>query len=223
VTVALQPRTRSALAVYETALRLAASGAPVALTAVDAAGRRRHFLPADWCGGLRIGDDGLLRRCTGPVLDVGCGPGRLTGALTARGHVALGVDVSAGAVRLARGRGAWALRRDVFAPLPAEGGWARVLLADGNIGISGDPVRLLRRCHDLAAPGGLILVETDPPGAGGWAGELRITAGGGTPSAPFRWAYVDADQLGHLADAAGLRVLDHWTEVDRWFATLGRP
>jgi SAM-dependent methyltransferase len=166
------------------------------------------------------GDEGLLRRCAGPVLDVGCGPGRLTSALTARGHVALGVDISRDAVALARRRGAPALRRDVFAPLPGEGGWARVLLVDGNIGINGAPVRLLRRCRDLAAPYGRILVEVEPPGARTWAGEVRIAADGGVPSAPFPWAYVSVDQLARLARAAGLRVLDHWTEAGRWFADL---
>jgi hypothetical protein len=67
-----------------------------------------------------------------------------------------------------------ALCRDVYAaPLPGEGRWRRVLLADGNIGIGGDPPRLLRRCR-------------------------------------------------RLAGAAGLRVLDSWTEAGRWFASLSR-
>ena len=128
--------------------------------------------------------------------------------------------MSAGAVRLARRRGARALRRDVFGPLPDEGGWATVLLADGNIGIDGDPERLLRRCRDLVTPDGRILVEVDPPGTPAWSGEVRVAAGDGPESAPFRWAYVGADDLAGPARAAGLRVRDLWTEDGRWFADL---
>jgi SAM-dependent methyltransferase len=204
----------SPVAVFEAALSASAF-----LTAIDADGCR-ILRPGDWCRDILRGDEALLRRCAGPTLDVGCGPGRLTRAVALRGHVALGVDVSAGAVRLARRRGARALRRDVFDPLPHEGGWSRVLLADGNIGIGGDPTRLLLRCRELVAPDGSILIELDPPGGRTWAGDVRIAADGGPPSAPFRWAYVGVDRLAWLARSAGLRVLDHWTEAGRWFASL---
>ncbi len=207
---------RSPVAVFESALR---SGEPMTLTAVGS-GARRTVRPADWCRDALPGDRSLLRRCAGPTLDVGCGPGRLTRALADRGLAALGIDVSAGAVRLARRRGARALRRDVFGPVPAEGRWTRVLLADGNIGIDGDPERLLRRCRRLCAPDGRILVEVDAPGTGTWAGVVTVAADGGPPSAPFRWAYVGADDLAGPARAAGLRILDLWTEEGRWFADL---
>ena len=75
----------------------------------------------------------------GPVLDVGCGPGRLVLGLAQRGTVALGVDPAPAAVALARSRGAPVLQRSVFDPLPGQGRWRTVLLADGNIGIGGDP------------------------------------------------------------------------------------
>jgi SAM-dependent methyltransferase len=223
VTAAVDLRpAASPLAVYANALRAALGGAPEGLTAVDSAGGERVFLPTDWCRPGIDGDEGLLRRCAGPTLDVGCGPGRLAGALAARGLVALGVDVSREAVRLARRRGVRAVCRSVFDRLPGEGRWHRVVLADGNIGIAGDPARLLQRCRDLAAPEGRILVESDPPGAPTWVGDLRIRAGRGAPSAPFAWAYVGADDLAALAAAAGLRVLTRWTEAGRWFASLAR-
>ncbi|WP_239310239.1 methyltransferase domain-containing protein, partial [Frankia sp. Cj3] len=87
-----------------------------------------------WRGGLIPGDASLLRRCDGPTLDVGCGPGRLTVALTTRGVPVLGIDVAPFAVRLARRAGAAALCRDVFGRVPGERRWSALLLADGNIG-----------------------------------------------------------------------------------------
>ncbi|HEY3143875.1 MAG TPA: class I SAM-dependent methyltransferase, partial [Acidimicrobiales bacterium] len=60
---------------------------------------------------------GAARGAAGPVLDVGCGPGRLVHALLARGRAALGIDLSPSAVAEAKARGALVLRRDVFAPL----------------------------------------------------------------------------------------------------------
>jgi SAM-dependent methyltransferase len=209
------------LALYGSALRRAATGAPAALHLVDPSGRTRRLDPAHWCGSLRAGDAGLLARCAGPTLDAGCGPGRLTAALTAAGLPALGVDISAEAVRQARGRGARALRGCLLGPLPGEGRWRHVLLVDGNIGIGGDPVRLLRRCHALLAPGGDVLVELDPPGAPGWRGEARVRVGGRT-SAPFPWAVVPADDLAALAARTALRLVETWTEARRWFARVSR-
>jgi SAM-dependent methyltransferase len=213
----------SVLGLYGSVLRRAAAGVPATLDLVDHIGRtRRHLDAAVWCGDLRDGDHGLLARCEGPTLDAGCGPGRLTAALAEAGLPALGVDISAEAVRQARRRGAAALHRCFLGPLPGEGRWRHVLLADGNVGIGGDPVRLLGRCGALLASGGDALVEVDPPGAGTWLGEVRVRADGRT-SAPFAWAAVSADDIGALAERAALRVVERWTEARRWFVRVGRP
>ena len=50
-------------------------------------------------------------------------------------------------------RGVAALLRDVFDPVPGEGRWETALLADGNIGIGGDPVALLERVRHAGRPG----------------------------------------------------------------------
>ena len=211
---------RPPLAVYAAALRRAADGARAPFDLVDPAGRPICRLDAaTWCHGLRPGDRTLLSRCTGATLDVGCGPGRLAAALAARGLPALGVDVSAEAVRQARRRGARAVRRCVFGPVPAAGRWRHALLADGNIGIGGDPVRLLRRCRQLVGGTGALLVEVEPPGVPAWCGAVAL-ADGVEVSAPFRWAFVGADDLAVLAAEAALRVVERWTEAGRWFATL---
>ena len=126
-----------AIALYEEAMREQA--ATLILRTAD--GRALPLQVSRWCGPPDAADEELLRHCHGPVLDVGCGPGRLTVALTERGIPALGVDISGTAVARVRRAGATALHRSVFDPLPGEGRWATVLLADGNIGIGGQPAR----------------------------------------------------------------------------------
>jgi SAM-dependent methyltransferase len=210
-----------ALAEYATLLRRAAAGRPMRVQLVDPAAVRppRQIVLAQWCGDLLPGDHGLLARCAGPTLDVGCGPGRLTAALTASGRNALGVDICGEAVRQARRRGAPAERRCVFSPMTDEGSWRHILLADGNIGIGGDPHRLLSRCRELLTPGGDILVEVGPPGTGSWHGLAALRHDDRT-GAPFPWAVVAADDLDTLARAVAMRVSDRWMEARRWFAHL---
>jgi SAM-dependent methyltransferase len=152
----------------------------------------------------------LLEPCTGPTVDLGCGPGRLVAALVARGVPALGVDLSPHAVALARRRGAATIVRDLFAPLPGEGRWRVALLADGNIGIGGDPARLLARAAQVLAPDGLLLAEVSLDDVER-RGLVRIAAGGGPASRPFAWAELGAAALGSIATSAGWRVLRDWS------------
>ena len=83
-------------------------------------------------------DELFAARCEGPVLDIGCGPGRFVEALASRGIPVLGVDISRSAVDQTSRRGVCALFRDINDRLPGEGRWGTVLLVDGNIGIGGD-------------------------------------------------------------------------------------
>jgi SAM-dependent methyltransferase len=184
---------------------------------------RPHPLPVQrWLHGAP-GDSSLLDRCTGPTLDVGAGPGRLTVALAERGVPALAIDVTPYAVQLARSSGALALQRDVFGYLPGTGRWATVLLADDNIGIGGDPAALLCRARALLATDGQVLAEVGPPGTVSWRQPVRLRTSAG-PGAWFPWAWIGADQVHRLGDAAGLRVTEIWTDSGRWFAALrGAP
>ncbi|MDP9436574.1 MAG: class I SAM-dependent methyltransferase [Actinomycetota bacterium] len=109
---------------------------------------------ARWAGPVTEADETMLRRTHGPVLDVGCGPGRLTAALHARGVDVLGVELLPEVPVLARQAGAPLHVGDVFGPLPDTAGWRTVLLADGNVGIGGDVARMLRRVRALLEPGG---------------------------------------------------------------------
>ncbi|GAA4638090.1 class I SAM-dependent methyltransferase [Actinoallomurus vinaceus] len=183
---------------------------------IEHADGRRERLPVDqWCDG-RPGDDALLDRCAGPTLDVGSGPGRLTVALAERGLPALGIDVTPYAVEMTRAAGGLALVRDVFDHLPGAGRWETVLLADGNIGIGGDPVVLLHRVEALLHRGGRAVVELHPVTRTEW---IRLRDGR-RASGWFRWAHVGRDAIGAYAEQAGLRVAEVWTEAERWFADL---
>ena len=134
---------------------------------------RRHRLPVhSWLGGHgadRCFDRAVVELCQGPTIDLGCGPGRLVTHLIQRGIPALGVDQSETAVRLARRSGAPVLLRDLFDPLPGTGRWETVLLADGNVGLGGDPWRVLRRAAELISETGRCVVEFEAAGAQAFA------------------------------------------------------
>jgi SAM-dependent methyltransferase len=164
----------------------------------------------------------LLATLPDPVLDVGCGPGRIVTALAAAGRLTLGVDPSPAAVQAARHRQAPVLRRSVFAPLPGERRWGSVLLLDGNVGIGGDPVALLRRAAELVRPGGQVVAEVAPPGTPTDTLTVRLeSAGGAGPW--FRWARVGADAVAALASAAGLQPGGLDVGGGRWFARAVHP
>ncbi|TQL67833.1 methyltransferase family protein [Nocardioides albertanoniae] len=159
----------------------------------------------DWTRTADAADLALLAYCAGPTIDLGCGPGRMSAALTERGLPSLGVDVLPEAVAEAEARGARAVCRDLFDRLPGEGWWATALLADGNLGIGGDPLALLTRVRRLLVPGGRVVAEVHPPGtpSGPLFARLTCDCGG---SGEFPWAVVAADVVGSIAAEAGFTV-----------------
>ena len=182
-------------------------------------GSRRPLPMARWIADHNQADEIMLSLCCGVTLDIGCGPGRLAAALTNRGVPTMGIDLSRIAVAMTRRRGAIAMRRDVFDPLPGEGRWDHLLLADGNIGIGGHPTRLLRRCRTLLAPAGTVILDVEPPGHGLLVEHIRLEQSGRV-SAPFRWCWLGVDALSTFAGAAGLRIRSVWLTGDRWQAEL---
>lgn len=174
---------------------------------------------ADWDREPDLSDLEFLDRCRGPILDVGCGPGRLAAALQAGGEHVLGIDTEPAAVEATRQRGAAALTRDVFATLPGEGTWGTALLADGNIGIGGDPQALLLRMRALLRPGGIVVADVYPPGTPSTTLQLAL-ARGEDRGPEFPWAIVGLDSVRTLARSSGFTVADTVQRGGRWWVVL---
>ncbi|MDZ8275938.1 methyltransferase domain-containing protein [Microbacterium aquimaris] len=175
-------------------------------------------------GGSADGDDvAALGRCEGPLLDVGCGPGRMVRAAAERASAAMGIDVSPAAVRRARAHGTPALERSIFDRLPLEGRWRTVLLMDGNIGIGGDPRALLERCRDLLAPGGALVIEADPDEDLDERSLFTVVDAAGLESEAFPWARVGWRTVMRAARAAGLSGPAHMRSGERHFVRAVAP
>jgi SAM-dependent methyltransferase len=168
-------------------------------------------------------DELVLRRCDGPTLDVGCGPGRMVVELCRRGVPALGIDVVGSVVSQVVVNGGLALTRSVFDSLPGEGAWATVLLHDGCIGIGGDPKLLLARVRELLAPGGVAYVEHDPEPARAELTTARLRDLRGAEATVVDWATVGWRLLDRVAREVDLLVVDTWASGGRAFAALARP
>jgi SAM-dependent methyltransferase len=112
-------------------------------------------------------DHRALERARGRVLDVGAGGARASLALQARGYAVTALDVSPGAVEVARARG---VRDAVCAPVTSYATTGRrydtFLLLGNNLGLLGGPAgapALLGALAALAAPGARVVANgTDP-------------------------------------------------------------
>jgi SAM-dependent methyltransferase len=175
-----------------------------------------------WHSPADVADHSVLTRCNGPVLDIGSGPGRIVRALAARATPALGIDSSKPVVDLAVVSGARCVLADVFNQVPSEGEWETALLLDGNIGIGGDPVRLLRRVADLVTSTGVLLVELEPMHRGAVSSRRVRVVHGSDRSAWFAWAVVSVDEMPAYASRSGWTVTETWCCSERWFARLVR-
>ena len=176
-------------------------------------------------------ESALLDGVTGHVLDIGCGAGRALLAAEATGLSATGIDLSPGAVEVARRRGACDVRRlDVMKdPWPDDlTDLGAVLLFGHNIGIGGDPegaVRLLSRAAGRLSPGGAVLltsidvVLTTTPehlayharnrAAGRLPGEIRIRLRHGALTGDWHpWIHLSPAELSGIAARAGLVLAD---------------
>lgn len=189
----------------------------------DETPRGRHALAVDrWTAASDAADRSTLEGLEGPVLDIGCGPGRMVRAALDAGLNALGVDVAHAAIEVCTAAGLPVLQRSVFDRLPREGRWSAVLLLDGNIGIGGAVPLLLARCAELLRTGGALIAETHPtPGQDRtYLGTLIDSTG--RRSEAFPWTELGADPLAALAADAGFEFDAAWRADGRAFSRFHR-
>jgi len=212
---------RSATEIYESGLdHLLSSADPAAFFAVDEHGLKRR-LPLDrWLTDAPEDEEMLLDHAVGPVLDIGCGAGRHLAALRKRNVEASGVEVSVRAAAIARGRAARVIHGSVF-EMPESADWMTALLLDGNVGIGGEPQRLLSRTAGLLRPGGFALVELEAPGVETRVLKLRLE-GPDDVSEWFPWAWVGVDGIEPVLAGTGMELGEIWPIGERWFARLTR-
>lgn len=213
---------------YERALWQSLSGRPAEPVVLRSEDGLVIRLEVDkYAAGADAVDRCLLDECTGPTLDIGCGPGRIAAELARRGVPALGIDVTPVALLLARASGATVLGRSIFDRLPAEGRWSHALLIDGNIGISGDPAALLARIRTLLRPAAATLIVEVTPQETDERHLLRSHRPGtapahdaspGGPAIP--WARIGASALTALAEPLGYRATRNLVIGGRRFVEL---
>lgn len=109
-----------------------------------------------------------LRWARGRVLDVGVGAGRVALELQRRGRTVVGIDVSPGAVEVARARGVRDVRLLAFEDVDDSVGRVdSIVMFGNNFGLFGSPSkarRLLRRLRPLADR--IVAASNDPYATG---------------------------------------------------------
>ena len=194
---------------------------PIGSGRVTRTGCRFRLPIGDWSAAAIPGDAGLVARCCGPTLDIGCGPGRLVAALANGGIDSLGIDISAGAVARARKLGAKALRCSVFGPCRGQAAGRARCWPTATSGSAVTRRVLLRRVRGLLAPGGRVLVEVAAP-------EVATTATRAATRGRVRRS-LRSFSLGRsrrrrrcirLARDSALAVADRWNCSGRWFVEL---
>lgn len=197
-------------------------GGPLVLRRFDGESAEISIDAARWMQTATAADISALEGAAAPLLDIGCGPGRMVRAAAGRSVAALGIDVSEDAVALTGADGTPVLKRSVFDRLPLEGTWGTILLMDGNIGIGGDPVTLLERCAALLAPHGAVVVEADPDGTLFERATYVTVDERGNESGPFPWARVGHEMIAGLIAQAGLGIARTWQANGRYFVSARR-
>lgn len=121
-----------------------------------------------------------LSAVAGPVVDLGCGVGRVALFLQEQGFEVVGVDRSQGALRIARARGLRRVERcAVSARSLPRGSFRTALLLGNNLGIAGSlraTEDLLRALRARLGPEGVVVFSTCDPYAAGLPGRAGTTA-----------------------------------------------
>jgi SAM-dependent methyltransferase len=165
-----------------------------------------------------------LRWVRGRVLDAGVGAGRAALELQRRGRSVVGIDVSSGAVEVARGRGVRDVRLLAFEDLDESlGHFDTIVMFGNNFGLFGSPSkaqRLLRRLRPLAdriVAGSNDPYATEDPAhlayqernreRGRMAGQLRLRVRYRDLIGPwFHYLIVSPDEMATILDGTQWRI-----------------
>lgn len=181
----------------------------------------RYFAPvAQWPAVERR----ALRWARGRVLDAGLGAGRVALELQRRGRTVVGIDVSPGAIEVARARGVRDARLLAFEDVDdAVGRFDTIVMFGNNFGLFGSPSkakRLLRRLRPLAdriVAGSNDPYATDDPShlayqkqnreRGRMAGQLRLRVRYRDLVGPwFDYLIVSPDEMSALLEGTQWRI-----------------
>ncbi len=171
----------------------------------------------------------VLAQLRGPVLDVGCGPGRHLLWLQAHGTEAVGIDISTRTVEVARDRGCTDVRVMSVFDLDFEPGtFGAVIMMSNNMGIGGTEEgtrQMLSDLLDMTAPGGKLLAAVRDPLATEKPVHLayhQANRGAGRPPGQVRIRYEYEGKVEQWFDlllfeperAAALLEMAGWADVE---------
>jgi SAM-dependent methyltransferase len=162
-----------------------------------------------------------LRFVRGRVLDVGVGAGRVALELQARGREVVAIDVSPGAVEVARNRGVSDVRLLAFEEVDASlGHFDTVVMYGNNFGLFGSRAkarRLLRRLRPFVAR--IVATSNDPYATedpahlayhernrarGRMSGQLRLRVRYRDLVGPwFEYLIVSPDEMADIVESTG--------------------
>lgn len=160
----------------------------------------------------------------GRILDLGCGAGRHALHFQERGHEVVAVDISPGAVEVARARGITDVRLLAAEEIDETlGSFDSLLMMCGNFGLVGTPERgrrLLQRLASIANPGA-VLVADCVEGA-----PVRLRLRYRVRVTPWsEWLNPTPLELAEIADQTGWdieRVIHYQDEPEAYAALLRR-
>jgi SAM-dependent methyltransferase len=165
-----------------------------------------------------------LRFATGRVLDVGAGAGRVALELQARGRDVVAIDVSPGAVQVARDRGVGDVRPLAFEDVDASlGRLDSMVMYGNNFGLFASPAkarRLLRRLRPFVDR--IVAASNDPYGTddpahvayhernrarGRMSGQLRLRVRYRNLIDPwFEYLIVSPAEMAGIVEGTGWRI-----------------
>jgi len=168
-----------------------------------------------------------MRHLRGPVLDIGCGAGRVSLYAQELGLQVVATDVSPLAIETCRKRGARCAEVVPITRLSrALGVFATIVMYGNNWGLMGSPERarwLLRRFRGFTEPGALVIAESCDPHKtvntdhlsyqqrnrerGRLPGQIRIRVRHRTARTPwFDYLLVSPDEMASIVSGTGWEI-----------------